>query len=77
MSYSRDRGWDDQRLATSNRVTGARVNRVELDVLIATQDGHDTVEAAIAATGLTKGQVEHARGVLVEQRLIEPAEQPR
>lgn len=73
MSYSEAKGWSDERLRSACEEFDARINRVELDVLLAIRDGYDEIDAAVAATGLTAGQVRHARSVLAAQGLAEPA----
>lgn len=71
-SYSEQQGWDDDRLRSANENFGTRINRVELDVLLATKEGHgESIEATAEATGLTVGQVSSARMVLAEQGLAE------
>lgn len=72
MSYSERKGWSDERLASANAEHDARLNRVELDVLLAIKDGYDEVRSAAEATGLTEGQVRHARSVLAAQGMAEP-----
>jgi hypothetical protein len=66
-SYS---GWTQAKLDERNAEQGARLNMVEVDVLCATRDGHDTVTALISATGYTRGQIVHALGVLREQGVV-------